>query len=210
MLDQITLFILGWLGGVVSPAVVEAIKTRRETSAVLGAVKTELNEVAYRLVLASYSVENHLGTTDRAVLKWVQDSMVLYHGTEPKESIANYITTQLSLPDEALAAFVASNAAQGVEALVLPKFTLPFVDARVPGWHNVPASVRLELLAIHADMRLLNDAVDQSRTYFNLTFSKLEGRNETAVTQNLRGAYKQYGKRSHLAADRMQRLQAVL
>ena len=210
MLEQLALLALGWLGGVLSPALVDTIKTKRETEAVLAAVKNELNEVAYRLVLAAYNVSMHLGTTDRQYLKWVQDSMVLYHGNEPKERIAEYIGVQLSWPDDALANHVAKEAAKGIQALVVPKFSLPFADARTPSWHSVPATVRLELLAIQTDIRLLNDVVDQTLMYFNLTFTKLEGTNHATVVENLRGAYAQYGKRARIAADRMHRLQAAI
>jgi len=117
MLEQIALFTLGWLGGVLSPALIEAIKSRRETVAVLDAVKTELNEISYRLVLASYSIEQHLGSADRKFLKWVQKSMAFYYGQEPTETIATYIRTQLSWTDEQLALHVASEASQGVKAL---------------------------------------------------------------------------------------------
>ena len=209
MLEQITIWTLGWLGGVLSPALVEAIKRKHETTAVLSAIKTELNEVGYRLVLASYSIEQHLGTVDRIFLKWVQDSMVVYYGDEPTENIAKYVSAQLSWSDEQLAAYVANEAANGVKVIVVPKFAMPFSDTRVPGWHAIPPNVRLGLLAIHTDIELINDAVDQTRNYFNLTFAKLESNHET-VLQNLRGAYKQYGRRCRLAAQRMQGLHALL
>ena len=135
--------------------------------------------------------------------------MVVYHGTEPTENIAKHVDVQLSWTDDQLAVHTASEAAQGVKALTVPKFALPFVDARVPGWLALPPTVRLGLLSIHADIRLINDAVDQSRTYFNLTFTKLD-LNHSTVVNNLRGAYAQYGRRCHLAAERMQRLHALL
>lgn len=209
MLEKLALLALGCLVGIVTPAIVEAIRSRRETDAVLAAVKSELNEIAYRLVLAEYNIAMHLGTSDRTYLKWVQDSMILYHGNEPTQSIADYIATQLSWSDSLLAAHVEDEAATGVKALVLPKFSLPFIDARVPGWHAIPAMVRLELLAIHSDIRLLNDLVDQTRTYFSLTFT-LEGPNHVTVVENLRGTYLQFGKRCRIAADRMHRLHSTL
>ena len=209
MLENLALLALGCLIGIVTPAIVEAIRSRRETEAVLAAVKSELNEIAYRLVLASYNITMHLGTSDRAYLKWVQDAMILYQGNQPTDSIADYIATQLSLSDSLLAAYVAKEAATGVKALVLPKFCLPFIDARVPSWHAIPAVIRLELLAIHSDIDLLNDVVDQTRTYFSLTFT-LEGRNHATVVENLRGAYLQFGKRCRIAADRMHRLHSML
>ena len=210
MVDPVVLLALGWLAGMLSPAVIGAIKEQRESNAVVPAIKSELNEVSYRLVLAAYNVAMHLGTVDRALLEWVRDSLVLYQGTEPKARIAESVVLQLSLPDEQLAAYVAAEGAQGLQALVLVKFAVPFVDARIGAWHSLAPVVRLELQATRADIRLLDDLVDQSRSYFQLTFGKLEEPNYAIVVQNLRGVYMQYKKRCSLAADRMHRLQGFL
>jgi len=49
------LFALGWLAGVLSPIVVDTIRSQRESAAVIAAMKGELNETGYRLALAAYT-----------------------------------------------------------------------------------------------------------------------------------------------------------
>ena len=87
---------------------------------------------------------------------------------------------------------------------------MSFVDTRVSTFHLMPSNVQLQLLSIRADVKLIDDLVDQSRTYFQLTFGKLENGNYSIVVENLRGVYDEYLKRCRIAADKIHRLQSVL
>ena len=209
-LKDVILLTLGWLSGVLSPIVVDAIRQRRESGAVVAAVKGELNETAYLLSIAAYNVAMHLGTVDRAFLKWVQDAVTCYGGSEPKDKILESIQIKLTLSDDQLSALAASEAAHFSQAIALPKFAVPFVDARIPTWHTMPATIRMDLHAVRSDMRHLEDIVDQSRIYFNLTFSHGEKFDYASVVNNLRGLYEQYLKRCRICANRIQRLQGAL
>jgi hypothetical protein len=210
MLESLVILVVGWFLGLLAPVISDAIKTKRDVVATYTAMRSELNEVGLRMVLAAYSVAMYLGIADREFLKWVKDSLVLYKGDEPKEEIVKSIEMKLLWPPEQLAAQNVSEAAKGVQAKVLVKFAVPFVDARVSDFHLMDGIVQLQLLLVQADVRMLDDLVDQSRTYFHLTFGQLEGTNYATVTENLRGVYLQYMKRCRIAADRLNRLQAVL
>ena len=141
MIEQIPTLLLGWLLGLLAPVIVEKIKNYRDTEATTATIKSELNETAYRMVLGAYSVSMHLGTADRAYLKWVLDSIVLYQGSEPTERIVESIKVKLALPEEKLASYTAAEAGQGVQAIVLPKFAVPFVDARVAAVQSMVNSI---------------------------------------------------------------------
>ena len=210
MIEQIPTLLLGWLLGLLAPAIVERIKNYRDTEATTATIKSELNETAYRMVLGGYSVSMHLGTVDRAYLKWVLDSILLYQGSEPTESIVESINAKLALSEEKLTSYTAAEAGQGVQAIVLPKVAVPFVDARVTAVQSMANNIQLQLFSIRSDVRLIDDLVDQSRIYFQLTFGKVEGHHYAAVVDNLRGVYYQYEKRCRMTADRIHKLQVVI
>lgn len=210
MNESLMLLALGWLAGILSPAIIDAIRQRREATSGHAALKSELNEVTYRLALSAHNVSMHLGRTDREHLQWLQTAISCYRGKEPTENITKYITAQLSWSDSTLQDHIAAEAAKEGKALVLPKFFLPFTDARVPVWHSLPSNVRVELLAIQGDLRLLSDAVDLSRVYLNLTFTQLKPGDHARLIENIAGAYEQYGKRCRIAADRMRHIEVAL
>ena len=210
MLDSLTTLLIGWLLGLLAPVIVDAIKNGREATNTYVAIKSELNEVAYRMVLASYATSMHLGTANHEFLKWVKDSLFLYQGKEHKDSIIKVVEGELLLTPEQLASFNAASAAKNLQALALVKFAVSFIDTRVSTFHLMPSNVQLQLLSIRADVKLLEDLVDQSKTYFQLTFGKLEDGNYSIVVENLRGVYGQYIKRCRIAADRIHHLQSGL
>ena len=192
------------------PIVVSAIKDQRESVAVIAAMKGELNETAYRLALSAYNTAIHIGLVDRDFIKWVKNAVVLYGGSEPTKAILESLKIKLALSDEQLSTLATSEAAPFNKALALVKFAVPFVDARVPAWHAIPAVVHLDLQSVRSDIRLLDDIVEQSRTYFNLTFSHEVRFDYASLITNLRGLYEQYLKRCRITTDRMHRLHALL
>ena len=210
MIDNLIIIVFGWFLGLLAPAIVDKIKNSREVTNTYATIKSELNEVAYRMVLASYYAAKHLGKADHEFLKWVKDSLVLYQGNERTENVTENVEQLLKLKTEELATWNASYAAKALEALVLVKFAVPFVDTRVTAFHSMASTVQIQLLSLRADVGLLDDLVDQSRIYFHLTFGKLEGTNYTIVIENLRGVYCQYMKRCRIAAERIHNLQSVL
>lgn len=210
MLQELALLTLGWLGGVLSPVLVEKVRAQRELTTVAAALKDELDEIGYRLALASHRVHQHFGSTDRAHLEWLKTRLSAYRGKEPTQNIAKYVEAQLAWSDEQMRAHAMHEAAPDGKTLMLSKFSMPFADARVPGWHLLPAAVRVDLLAIQGDIRLLNDAVEMSRFYFQQTFGSLSTENFQRATENLADVCTQYSKRCRYAADRMARLQSVL
>ena len=133
--------IIGWLLGLLSPVIVDAIKNGREVTKTYVAIKSELNEVAYRMVLASYATSTHLGTANHEFLKWVKDSLFLYQGKEHKDNIIKALEGELLLTPELLASFNAASAAKDLQALTLVKFAVSFVDTRVSTFHLMPSNV---------------------------------------------------------------------
>ena len=210
MLQELTLLSLGWLAGVLSPILVDKIRAKRELTAVQAALKDELDEIGYRLALASQSVHQHFGTTDREQLQWLSKRVAAYRGKESRDAIQKGVDLQLSWSDDQFLSFVLQDAAPRGKGLHLPKFAMPFADARVPGWHLLPAGLRVGLLAIHGDIRLLNDAADLSRLHAQQTFSKLNADEYESVIGNLAGSCSQYARHCRYAADRMAQLQPLL
>ena len=71
MIDSLIILVVGWFLGLLAPAIVDKIKISRELTNTYATIKSEINEVAYRLVLASFYAAKHLGKANREFLKWV-------------------------------------------------------------------------------------------------------------------------------------------
>lgn len=74
IVEKVLLIILGWLLGLLSPAIVVAIKTRRENQLGRVAIRSELRDVAHKIALAAHAIHMRNGTVNRAHLEWLKAS----------------------------------------------------------------------------------------------------------------------------------------
>ncbi len=111
---------------------------------------------------------------------------------------------------EDLARHSASKSAKKIKGSVLVKLAVPFVDGRLSAFRSISSTVQIQLFLIRADVRLLDDLVDDSRTYFHLTLGYLEVSHHKIDIENLRRVDVEYLKRCRIAADRIHNLQSIL
>lgn len=187
---------LGWLFGLLSPAIVEAIKRSRENQKVRVALAAELNEVSYRLALANHILNSHFGIVNRSHLEWFKDVTADYAGPSLVPSSLPAVEVQLQVSEAQLAKLVASQKAPNHQSVNLQKIIVPLLDARVSSVWYLENHIQVLLLDIRSQINLLNEIVDQARYYSGLTFGKLEGGNYPLVVENLKGCQQQYAERA--------------
>ena len=206
--EKVLFLFLGWLLATLSPIIADAIRRRRDTKEVKGALLAELGELKYRMVVASYYANMRFGSIDRAFLQWLRGVVAVYRGPAPAENLLKALDMQLSLSEQALSALLASERSQGKSGLTLKKYAVPLLDARLAVLTSLPTSIQVLLLEVRAHLRMLDEEVDDARYYFQLTFDpKVAGTNRQAVEQNLENGYRQYGDRARIVAEKIAKLE---
>lgn len=207
-LDKVLFLLLGWLLATLSPIIADAIRRKRDSKEIKGALLAELGELKYRMALGSYYAQKRFGTIDRTFLQWLRGVVATYSGPSPKESILTFIDMQLSMSEQALSVFLAGEQADGNSGLTLKKYAVPLLDARLVVLTWLPTPVQVLLLEVRTHLRMLDDEIDQARYYFQLTFDpKVIGDNRQSVTQNLENGYRQYGDRARIVAETIAKLE---
>ncbi|WP_116811182.1 hypothetical protein [Steroidobacter cummioxidans] len=198
-----TLFLfLGWLLGLFSPVIVDAIKRRRENREIRDALRIELSELRYRLACAHYFIQMRFGTVDRALLSWVSPILKNYTGLNPSENISKSIEMQLSLDDGQIAALARNDKASPDAGLSVKKYTAPLLESKFALLSGLDTPLQNRLLEIRTNLNLLNEEVDQSRYYFQLTFnSGVTENNRSRAVDNLGQCYLNLASRAKNVAD---------
>jgi len=209
-LEKLLLLALGWLLGMLGPAVTESIKQRRENRQVKVALAAELREVSYKLAVANYLVHIHFGTVDRDYLQWLHEAILGYCGPSFVKTTLPSIEMQLGLADDQLNALVQKQKAREGRNINTQKIVVPLLDARVSSLWYLEGPVQVLLLDIRSSINLLNEIVDQSRYYNGLTFGKLDEGNYELVVENLDGCHRQYAERAKRIVNKIQELGGIL
>ncbi len=207
--DKLLFLALGWLLGLLAPIIVDSIRRRRENTLGRSAILNELTELAGILATAAYRARMKTGTVDRAFLEWLivileSDARTSIH----KEFVTN-LRTQLTWTDEQIHAVAQHMSADDGKGMMLQHYPVPLLDARVSALWSFDTSLQRQLLEIRRNVAILDDIVDRSRKYFDMTFTKLEGKNYELVTGNLTQSYDLYAERAMIVVDQIKTLIAV-
>ncbi len=204
---KLEFLLLGWLLGLFSPIIVDAIRQHREITAVKTALKTELEELRFRLACVVYRVAMHYGNIDRVLLEWFKPILSGYTGTNPAARVLSSVETQLELPEEKLKEYVKHATETEKEGLTIKKYLVPLLDSKFESLSKFDSAFQRNLVEIGAHLHLLNEEVDEARYYFRLTFdSGLSTENRSVVHENLGNAYRNYSTQAKLIANIISRM----
>lgn len=201
--EKLAFLALGWLLGLLAPIIVETIKRRRENTLGRAAILTELTELAGILATAAYGAHMSLGTADRKFLEWLKGNLEQLATTPKLQEFIPRLRTQLSWTDEELRAVAQHMSDDHGKGAMLQYYPVPLLDARVSALWSFDSSFQRQLLEIRRNVAILDDVVDRSRKYFDMTFTKLEGSNYQLVTENLTQTYALYAERAVAIVDQI-------
>lgn len=199
--EKLAYLALGWLLGLLGPIIVEANKRRRENKLGRDAILSELRELGCVLSIAAYGVRAKQGTADREFLEWLKSDLERNATSEQMQKFVARLCTQLSWSDAELqkaAIYMTSDQGKGT---ILQKYPVPLLDARVSALWSFDTSFQRSLLEVRQNLHFLDDLVDRSRKYHDLTFAKLDEENHRLIEGNIDDACTWYAERAQRVVD---------
>ena len=200
-IEKLAFLLLGWLLGLLGPVIVESIKRKRENAMGRAAILNELHELVGVLSIAAYGARMRHGSADRRFLEWLKGTLEQYATTTKLQEFIPRIRHWLSLTDDQLHQVARHTSASDGKRAMLQHYPVPLIDARVSAIWSFDTSFQRQLLAIRRNMAILDDVVDRSRTYFDMTFTKLEDGNYALIDGNLTQTYEVYAERAEIIVD---------
>jgi len=194
--EKLALLLFGWLLGLLAPAIVDAIRRKRDNELGRLAIISELRELGCFLATASYGVRLHSGSIERAFLEWLKTDLEGHAVTPEFQKFIPNVRKLLESTDGELRAMSDALTKQSGGGITLQKYSAPLLDSRVAALHSFDTNVQRGLLSIRQELQLLDDLVDRSRKWIDLTFTKLEGENYRLVAENLRQCLELYAERT--------------
>ena len=200
--EKVLLLILGWLFGLLSPAIVDSIRKRREAKEVKIAIWMELQESQYRLAQTVYFIEMRYGQPNRELVKWIQLTMKEYRGLNSPEDLLNLIESQTSCTDEEFADIAQAMRATPSRGISLTKHSMPLLDSKIASLAWLNATLRNQLLEIKTRIGFINEETDNARYFSNLTFQpNIDPENYQTAQENLIKCYKKYALQARIIVD---------
>lgn len=168
--EKVLFIALGWILGLSSPLIVDALKRRQEAKAILSALQIELKELRYRMAVVYYLIHIRLGTIDKAILNWVRPIMANYDGLNTNPDLLRAIDGLLAAPDDQWPLLAERFKSSAGSALSLKKYPAPLLDTRSA--MQLDTKLQNRLNEIRVFLSLFHEEVDQARYYMQQTFNR--------------------------------------
>jgi hypothetical protein len=205
-LEKLTILVVGWLLGLLGPAIVDAIRRTRENKLGRKAILSELHEVGGVLAVAVFAVKSKQGTVDRAHLEWLKTYLERGKRTTAYTDWIGRLETQLSWSDEEIARNFTTMKVDDGKGTLLQRYPVPLLDSRVSALWSFDTSFQRRLLEIRQIMHRLDGLVDRTYKLHDMSFSNLDATNRALLSENVKGTAAFYAESAKHVVDKIAEL----
>ncbi|KKT29640.1 MAG: hypothetical protein UX18_C0009G0011 [Candidatus Azambacteria bacterium GW2011_GWC2_45_7b] len=207
---NVLFLILGWLLALLSPGITDYFHKKREIKSLRVAILTELREMQLKLLMMVFRIRSKYSILDREFFDWAKSILEKYDGINSGESLLRTMEPLLKIDKKELSELLQYYAQQNSRpesGLSLKKFSLAFLEANIAALAMFDKDLLGYLLEIKMRIGFMNEMVDESRYYFQLSFqSGITHENYINANVNMVGTYKSYADQAHDVADIIHKL----
>jgi hypothetical protein len=146
--EKLIVLLVGWLLGLLGPAIVDGIRRKRENKLGRRAIISELRDTSRILAVAVHAVKSREGSIDRAHLEWLKAFLETGQPTPANLDWLTNLGKQLEWTDEEIAQrFLIMMTIEG-KGMMLQKYPVPLLDSRVAALWSFDTSFQRSLLDI--------------------------------------------------------------
>jgi hypothetical protein len=202
-IETIGAIVLGWLLGLLSPAIVNSIQRHYRRKEIQQGIITELTDLRFRIATAAWRFESRFGTCDRTLINWFIQILESYKGATDTTQFLERTKNLSMLNDTALSDYAASQKANPGDGLGVKKYRLPYLDANIGELGLFDEKSRAAILDVRAQLDLFNEEVDSARSYHKMTFELGDTDNHAIAVLSVETCYKNLGRKAKHIADRI-------
>lgn len=173
-MTEIKYILFGWLLGLLSPTIIDAIKSSYRKKEFFNALREELHNLQYRMAIASYLLAKHNERIDKDYLCWLKPIVKNYRGNEPQDKIVESISKMSDLDDTQLkAAVVAARTEESAEGSKIPglkTFSANFLYFNYGELSILPLSLQLKIHMFRNRLDSLNQEIINANDRLKMTF----------------------------------------
>jgi hypothetical protein len=195
LLNGIFLLLVGWLLGMLSPAVIEGIRRRRRLKLLERAIALELHEVQYTMALKAFVIRQRVAKLDDDFLLWLEQIFTVYKGKKTALPFVELMQMLRTVPVNA------RGKPDSKRGLTLTEGDAPLLNIHTNEIALFPVTSQTVLQSITEHLGIYNQQVANLRRLFDKTFDNLTEINRKNVQRNLEDGYEYLAQRSILIAN---------
>ncbi|TMQ74070.1 MAG: hypothetical protein E6K81_01470 [Candidatus Eisenbacteria bacterium] len=208
ILRDLALLLVGWVLGIVSSPVTDAIRRRSAKQRLTRALRTELRSLQDTLAWAVVQIDRRRGVLTHSLLEVLMSTLQASGQVPGQGKALKAIEGLLQLDELAPTANLAPDPTPPRAPLSLRVFGVPFLDTHIHRLDLYALDTQRQLVEIHTGLAIYNQHADEATNYHQLSFAEGLAKDRLdALTLNLETSYQRAGER---ASDLVSRIAVLL
>lgn len=187
--------LIGWLLGMLSPAVIEEIRRKRRLKLLGRAIAQELHELQFQMALRAFVFRERAVKLDDDFLSWFEQTVSNYKGSEPVGDRIKMIQLLRKVDVSKRGTY------DPTKGMALSEGDAALLSVHTNEIALFPLSTQTFLLNVSKHLKFYNQHVAYLRRLFDKTFDNLSEKSRANVQQNLEDGYAQLARRAVWIAD---------
>lgn len=202
---ELPYLLLGWLLGLLSPRIIDAIKAKYEKRELASAIRSEAEDLQYRVAITSFLLAQRYGDVSRDYLIWLKPKLFQYKGNEPVEAVRKFVEELLKADEGHLLAVAEHLRAEEGVGLSLKRFNASLIESSLGTLRNFPVEYQRKIHEFRNQLSVLNQEVERALESQRMTFdSSISEQNHDRLTADLMEKYKIIQGMCMRVSDRIQ------
>jgi hypothetical protein len=190
MTDQILYIFFGWLLGLLSPAIIEKIKSSYSKKQFFDAICAELTNLQPRIAMVSYDLARKYGKLDKEILLKTQHVISKYKGNESCKGSLKLIETLLNCEENQYRAMLDYMKNEPGKSSSVKQVSISFIEHNTALLSNLPIDIQSKIHEIRNQVSYFNDEVKSAQHDSRMTFlSTVSDENHDLIKENLHERY---------------------
>lgn len=205
--SELVALVMGWLLGLLSLPIGDAIRRGYERGRLAKAIKSELMELRYTMALVADNMKSATGTQDDGFLAWLDATVASYTGTDADQP--GFLAAVRQLRSKLAGAIPPKHLSAG-SGLHLKTYDLPFLTSQVQRISIFSIEFQQQVLQIKAQLEQFNSDMAFLMRQYELTFNpSLDATNRAVIQGNLQSGYAKGGRSAIHIADLIGKVEAL-
>ncbi|MCQ6262851.1 hypothetical protein MLD55_12980 [Alcanivorax sp. MM125-6] len=192
-LSELLALMLGWLLGLLAPAIQQHISVKRKLPAVEQQVAIEMRELSRQLVIISFLCASRSLNLSKDIVVWCRDEFERLgdNGDNYFQELATQIDETAKLSSAQIDQRNTSEAQKGFVGLSLKKYELPYTAAHAQFILNFDSDTQTVIWEISNRINTLNQEIDLVRQYQMMTFDEsISAQNHRVIIDQIKEKYR--------------------
>jgi hypothetical protein len=204
-MNELLYLLLGWFLGLLGPRLIDSIKAYYDRKALAVAIKSEAEDLQYRLAAASFLIARRDGGVTRDYVLWLKPKLEAYRGNEPSEPTRKFIQMLLEAPEDKLVAITETMRAEPGVGLSLKTYSASLIESNLTSLHSFSAAYQRCIHEFRNQLFILNQEVERANESSRISWdSSLSEDNHARLIADLNYKYKTIDGMCRRACDRLQ------